>query len=69
MTAAVPTFAKKYLEDEDAATPRARDVILTAALALRPGLSEVVDKLLKQQPPISVPGPVGRLAAQFGGGG
>jgi hypothetical protein len=65
MTAAVPTFAKKYLEDEGVVTPRARDVILTAAFALRPGLSEVVDKLLKQQPPISVPGPVGRLAAQF----
>jgi hypothetical protein len=39
-------------------------VILSVLFALRPYLTEVVDRLLQPEPPIEVRGPVGRLARQ-----
>jgi hypothetical protein len=59
--AALPGFAKKYLDREGCMTPRAREVILTALFAQRPLLNAVVDRLLQPEPPIQVRGPVGRL--------
>jgi hypothetical protein len=64
ITAALPGYARKYLGSEGDIPRKAGDVILSVLFALRPYLTEVVDRLLQPEPPIEVRGPVGRLARQ-----
>ncbi len=64
ITAALPGYARKYLSSEGDIPRKGGDVILSVLFALRPHLTEVVERLLQPEPPIEVHGPAGHLARQ-----
>jgi hypothetical protein len=64
ITAALPGYARKYLTREGDIPRKAGEVILSVLFALRPRLTEVVERLLQPEPPIEVRGAAGRLARQ-----
>lgn len=64
ITAALPGYASKYLGSEGDIPRKAGEVILSVLFALRPQLTEVVQRLLHPEPRIEVRGPAGRLARQ-----
>ena len=67
ITAALPGYARKYLSGEGDIPSKAGDMILSVLFALRPQLTEVVNRLLQPEPQIAVRGPAGHLARQARG--